>query len=305
MEWHSFAEKFHRIPDGPEWEEFKNDIALTEGNTRPIEYRMVGSKRQGLDGRNRLLACEELGLTPSFKEIKLKDEDCVAYIVRANILRRHLDAASRKELVAMLREEGKGTREISEILKVSKSTVHNDIKDNEDSKASPGVQNWTPDSKNTGKTTGKDGKEYPAAKKKVYCPGCQHRLSIGRDLPEKCEACAELRGKKKPPPREIGDEPEEETSEGCMKRVNAEIESFCRKLMAFVDAELPTDLWLSDMNRREGAIRKFKDGCETLRSCKCSGICPRCKGEGTDGKSKCKPCHGSGRLPKLNLDQLG
>jgi hypothetical protein len=97
--------------------------------------------------------------------------------------------------------------------------------------------------------------------------------------------------------------PDDENPEDMMKRVNGEIESFCRGLMKYVEENLPRDHWLDVDNRREGAVRKFTDGCDMLRACKCSAVCPVCKGEKYDRDGKnCRPCHGTGRMPKLNLD---
>lgn len=97
--------------------------------------------------------------------------------------------------------------------------------------------------------------------------------------------------------------PVPETPADILKRVNRQIESFCRTLMKTAEDGLPDDYWLRHDNRREGALRKVKDACEALRSCKCSAVCPKCD-EGKVGNKPCVPCHGTGRLPKLNLDML-
>ena len=53
-----------------------------------------------LDGRNRLAACEAAGVAPTFT---VHAGDPVAYIVSANITRRHLNAGQRAMLVAEMR----------------------------------------------------------------------------------------------------------------------------------------------------------------------------------------------------------
>lgn len=95
-------------------------------------------------------------------------------------------------------------------------------------------------------------------------------------------------------------EPEEVpelTIEQVMKEKNSEIESFCRNLMKLTE-ECPDDEWLRDLNRKNGAMQKFKDGCQTLRSAKCTHVCPACKGDG------CHLCLKTGRVPSLTYQQL-
>jgi hypothetical protein len=87
-----------------------------------------------------------------------------------------------------------------------------------------------------------------------------------------------------------------------MKAVKAKIESFCRGLKKYVEANLPNDYWLRHNGVRDGALRKFQDGCGMLRSKKCAGVCPKCdRGKDPRGE-ECPYCHGTGRLPKLNLE---
>ena len=150
------------------------------------------------------------------------------------------------------------------------------------------------------------GRQQPANKPKILCESCQHRKDVGKPLIAKCEECAKLRKKKKTLREEVDDElaetneeKPEPTIEELMKEQNAKLESFCRKLMKLVDEELPHDAWLDDnMNRRDSAIQKFKDGCATVRSAKCSYICPMCKGDG------CTKCHKTGRVPTYQYQQL-
>lgn len=90
-----------------------------------------------------------------------------------------------------------------------------------------------------------------------------------------------------------------QTVEAAMTECNGAIESFCRQLMKFVEDNVPDgDPWLDHMGRKESALQKFKDGCDTLRTCKCSHVCILCNGGG------CKECKKTGRLPKYVHDQL-
>jgi hypothetical protein len=97
----------------------------------------------------------------------------------------------------------------------------------------------------------------------------------------------------------------EETVEAAIERTSSAIESFCRKLMAFVEAEMPDgDPWLARDNRRGGAIQKIEFACSQLRSVKCAHVCPICSGakKRADGGT-CDPCLGTGRMPKAFYDQ--
>jgi hypothetical protein len=76
-----------------------------------------------LDGRNRLAACEIAGVTPRFEEYI--DKDPVAFIVSANIHRRHLTATQKRELIGKLLKLNpeKSDRQIAATAKVSDKTV--------------------------------------------------------------------------------------------------------------------------------------------------------------------------------------
>ena len=86
--------------------------------------------------------------------------------------------------------------------------------------------------------------------------------------------------------------------EEIMRQKNAEIESFCRRLMAFVEVETPTDEWIKHNGRGDQARQKIRDACSTLRSCKCSAVCPKCHGEG------CTKCLNTGRVTKYVMDRI-
>jgi hypothetical protein len=58
MEWHPYAESYPLL-EGEEYEAFKLDIAVN-GQQEPVKYRVVEGKKQGLDGRNREGACQDL-----------------------------------------------------------------------------------------------------------------------------------------------------------------------------------------------------------------------------------------------------
>jgi len=90
------------------------------------------------------------------------------------------------------------------------------------------------------------------------------------------------------------------TVEEIMEENASAIESLCRGITKFIEEGLAKldDPWLDDLNRRQGAIQKFNDGCKMLRSCKCVALCPKCEGEG------CAKCHKTGRVTRYTLQQL-
>jgi hypothetical protein len=148
LDWHPFAEKFPLL-EGSEWESFVASIEATGNNEVPITYRMVGRRMQGLDGRNRYLACQKLGIKPRMNKVHIADTQVKDYIIRRNVNRRHLTPELRREIVGELRADGKSIREIAELTGASVGTVHADLKS--------GVQNRTPEA-----VLGRDGKSYPA-----------------------------------------------------------------------------------------------------------------------------------------------
>ena len=66
------------------------DSIRTNGLEQPI---VLDGSRRILDGRNRLRACEEVGIKPRFTT--WKGSDPFAYVVTMNIHRRHLSVDQR------------------------------------------------------------------------------------------------------------------------------------------------------------------------------------------------------------------
>ena len=89
------------------------------------------------------------------------------------------------------------------------------------------------------------------------------------------------------------------TAEEAMKEVNGKIESFCRQHQKWIEEHFPSDPWIEKDGRGNAALQKFKDGDATLRTCKCTGLCPKCSGDG------CGSCLNTGRMTRYMLDQLG
>jgi hypothetical protein len=80
-----------------EFQELKADIAA-RGLREPIEVKNDFI----IDGRHRYRACRDLDIEPTVQEYDGDPEDLIAEIVSRNILRRHLTADQRAELVVKM-----------------------------------------------------------------------------------------------------------------------------------------------------------------------------------------------------------
>jgi hypothetical protein len=179
--WHPFTLKFPDI-EGEAWESFTASIRKTHGVVdNPVLYRVIDGQNQGLDGRNRLRACQELKLKCAMKRVEVPDEEVIEFILRQNLHRRHLTPELRQALVAELRTDGKSIRRIAGALGVSPSTVQEDL-------SSQVYQSGTPAT-----VVGRDGKTYPSKIAKVIlCSECQ-RVGARKNCPWCRDARAEAR----------------------------------------------------------------------------------------------------------------
>jgi len=82
--------------DEQQFTSLKEDIEVHGQNNRIVFWR-----EQLIDGRNRLKACEELGIEPMTCELD-DDDDPLAFIISANLQRRHLTTAQRSMVAAEL-----------------------------------------------------------------------------------------------------------------------------------------------------------------------------------------------------------
>lgn len=82
-----------------------------------------------LDGRNRYLACQQLGIRPRFVEFEGTESEAFRYIVSANLHRRHLSESQRAMVAAMiLRQSAQGGEHVTkckaaELMNVSRNSV--------------------------------------------------------------------------------------------------------------------------------------------------------------------------------------
>jgi hypothetical protein len=162
MEFHPFANEYPMMPSF--------ELGLVEQDMRqngfdarfPIYFYQI----KILDGRNRFLAAKAANIKPVFREFIGTDEEAKEFVKRANEHRRHLTEdwlrrrrKERIERVAEARAEGQSIRTIAEAEKVSEKTVRNDIAEQVRTPSAP-------EPAKPKKTTGKDGKTYPAEKPK-------------------------------------------------------------------------------------------------------------------------------------------
>lgn len=142
---HPAADRYPRMKQGP-----LGDLAVDIAENGQLEPIWVDAEGTLLDGRNRLAACQMVGVEPHFA--MYTGEDIDAFIVSKNEHRRHLSQKEQKDLrqkrIAELREKGMSTRAIAEDVGVSKSQV-----DRDESQVS---RDGTPE------ITGTDGKVYGA-----------------------------------------------------------------------------------------------------------------------------------------------
>jgi hypothetical protein len=200
---HPYAETYPLL-DGAEYEAFKADIA--RGVREPVKYRVAGGKKQGLDGRNRLRACAELGIPCPEEEVRVADEDVEGYIDSLNLHRRHLTREQQRERIArkLKGDPAQSNREVARQTGADGKTVAKVREQMESTAEIPQLD----------KTKGKDDKERPAKqprKKKADAPPplpCDRCNRIG------VPSCADCR-KAFPdgfPSREPGDDTDTENA---------------------------------------------------------------------------------------------
>lgn len=139
----------------------------------------VDQDRKIIDGHNRARAARELGVECPEVVVEIEDhQDGVDVARLLNTVRRHLDAEQRRSVVAELRAAGHSLRAIAGVVGVDPKTVRNDL-DKSGGEGSPPER-----------TTGADGKTYPATKPKptysrcVACGGSKRA-----DARMTCEGC--------------------------------------------------------------------------------------------------------------------
>src|SRR6266481_9664372 len=118
--------KFHPLADifplmeGTEFDELVADIKAKGLNELITRFQdMV------LDGRNRARACAAAGVTPRYHEFNGNEADARAYVVSANIKRRHLSANQKRDLLVKIvaAQPEKSDRQIGKQTGVDHKTI--------------------------------------------------------------------------------------------------------------------------------------------------------------------------------------
>jgi len=99
LKFHPLCELFPRM-EGPAFAELIADIK-TNGLRTPLAMY----EGRILDGRNRYLACKAAGVVPDVVDVVPKDP--VAYVLAANLYRRHLTVGQRAMIAAKVKEQYK------------------------------------------------------------------------------------------------------------------------------------------------------------------------------------------------------
>lgn len=316
MQFHPIAEIFPLMS-----EQELNALAADIKETQVLREPIITHEGKIIDGRNRFKACAIAGVEPTYEEWDGKGS-MVSYVVSRNLYRRHMSESQRAMVAAQIATMRQGER-------TDKIPEKHGESDNLPSIEGRLSQSETAEMMNVGvASVERASKVYKEGSKKLVDAVKHDSISVSAavkvaELPKKQqdkvvkaiesgeaktvkEAMASLPvlSNNRSPQSSIASskdfEPDDDepTIDDVIKSKNAEIESFCREVMKLVNEKCPNDEWLSDMNRRNGAIQKFKDGCELLRSCKCHCQCPLCQGDG------CKDCRNTGRVPKSNYDRM-
>ena len=179
---HPAAEIFP-LMEGEEFEALVADIKK-HGLRVPITTIGEGDDKKLLEGRNRERACIAAGIPPLYTPFQ--GDDPVAFVISANIHRRHLDAKQKRDLIAKLLKATpeKSNRQIAGTVKADHKTVASVRAEKESTGEIPQLQ----------RTVGKDLKTRSKPKRR-RTPGDFQR-DIKRDI------AAKKAGMAKPPPNE-------------------------------------------------------------------------------------------------------
>jgi hypothetical protein len=107
--------------EGKDFDDFVADIGKHE-----LQNDIDTWQGMILEGRNRALACQQLGIEPRYHECRFQDEaGARAYVISQNMHRRHLTAGQKRDIIAALlkADPAKSNREHARTAKVSHHTV--------------------------------------------------------------------------------------------------------------------------------------------------------------------------------------
>lgn len=247
-----------------------------------------------LDGRHKHAACIMADVTPSFRRFVGKSPE--AYVAK-KAFRQHLNTSQRALIAATISNATLGNNQHSEGGCANLHTLTDSAETMNVSRRS------AMDAKKVITTGTEELKEAVAdgtvsvsdAAKVADEPATTQKKAIKNVRKGKAKTLSEqVRAE-----LDKEEEPKELTIEDQMKEHNHRLESFCRKLQKLVDDEFPKTPWLDkDTSMGESAKRKIKDAITSIRSGKCSHICPSCKGDG------CRSCLETGFVTQGKYQQL-
>src|SRR4051812_43519844 len=119
LQQHELSALFPPMTDA-EYAELRSDIAAN-GLRQPITL----FEGEVLDGWHRQRACVETGAAAHYVAFEGGRDAALKFVSSSNLVRRHLSALQKRELVAKLlqAQPGRSDRAIADIAKVSKNTV--------------------------------------------------------------------------------------------------------------------------------------------------------------------------------------
>lgn len=301
-----------------------------------------------IDGWQRQRACIEMGIRPFYAPLPrgVEPED---FVTRENDQRRHEGEESRRRRVAARRERvaaaaaaGKSMRTIATEEGVSRTTVLNDLSEPE-LRSPSGVNGLTPETTDSQEkvdpdmqkapekpktVTGRDGKNYPAEKPKIYCTRCTN-LGPVHALKD-CQACKDARaaaraGKPKPAdngaPRkntmesvEVLDANRQPVPDHCKKMLNDEWVQKAVDLLVETEKTFREARLIEGMDKRRKTYphfdaEDFTNGCgyvihyliqlrDHLKDNRPAFLCPDCKGD------RCPKCLMSGMVSRKTHQEM-
>jgi ParB-like chromosome segregation protein Spo0J len=116
---------FHPLADFPPMEDDEFAALVADIKANGLLEPIVLYQDKILDGCHRHKACLKTGVEPRFEEFKGDDAAATAFVISANIRRRHLTAEQKRELIAKLLKEdpSKSDRQIAKTAKASPTYV--------------------------------------------------------------------------------------------------------------------------------------------------------------------------------------
>jgi hypothetical protein len=118
LPFHPLADMFPLL-EGKDFDDLVKDI---EQNTQLDDIDITDGEI--IEGRNRALACQKLGIEPKYHERKFKSEAGIAaFIYSKNIARRHLTAEQKRDLIIKCADWSKSDRAIAADMKTNKNTI--------------------------------------------------------------------------------------------------------------------------------------------------------------------------------------